>query len=243
MTVRLDLLPPASWADATADDLAARIRAATSLRLCLPTGDTPQPLYEALVAASLRRDVSFEHVELLLLDEYVGLEPGDPGRCDTRLRRELVDRLEPPPAAFHTIEVDGLDPAPAAALHDAVAAAGIDLALVGLGMNGHIGFNEPGSTAASTTRPVEIAASSRRKAVEQYGARAEPTGGITLGLDRILAAGEVWLLVTGERKAGILARTLEGPIGPDVPASFLRRHPRLRVIADGPAAALLRQPR
>ncbi len=118
-----------------------------------------------------------------------------------------------------------------------MAAAGLDLVLLGLGMNGHVGLNEPGSEADSPTRVVEIADSSRSAATERYGAATAPTRGITLGMDRLLTADEVWLLVRGERKAAILARTLEGPEGPDVPATFLRRHPRFTVFADRSAAA------
>jgi len=85
-----------------------------------------------------------------------------------------------------------------------------------------------------------VAEASRRAAVERYGADPAPTAGITLGVARLLAAEEIWLLVTGERKAAILARALDAPEGPDCPASYLRRHDRLRVIADEPAAARLR---
>jgi len=85
-----------------------------------------------------------------------------------------------------------------------------------------------------------LALSSRQAAVERYGASAVPTAGITVGLARLLQARECWLLVTGERKASILRRALEAPEGPDCPASYLRRHARLRVIVDEPAAAELR---
>jgi glucosamine-6-phosphate deaminase len=116
---------------------------------------------------------------------------------------------------------------------------GLDLVVLGLGMNGHVGFNEPGSFADSPTRIVRLAASSRAAAMARYGAATVPTAGITVGMDRILAAGEVWLLVTGNRKAGILRRALRDPEDPDCPASCLRRHPNLAVIVDEEAAALL----
>ena len=106
-------------------------------------------------------------------------------------------------------------------------------------MNGHVGFNEPGSLPESPTRVVRLAASSRQAAMARYGAATVPTAGITLGMDRILAAREVWLLVTGERKAGILRRALRDPEGPDCPASYLRRHRGLTVFTDPEAAALL----
>jgi hypothetical protein len=149
-----------------------------------------------------------------------------------------LDLLGAPPAAFVTIDVDGPDPDAAAARLDA-AAVGLDLALLGLGINGHVGFNEPGSRPDDPTRVVRLAASSRETATARYGATRVPTAGITVGLARILEAGEVWLLVTGERKASILRRALDEPEGPDCPASYLRRHDRLTVFADDAAAGLL----
>lgn len=241
MTVRIDVLPASSWATSVAEGLAERIRAVPDLRLCLPTGDTPSPVYAALAAIAERGEVSFGAATIVLLDEYLGLAQGHPARCDARLRRELIDGLAPQPAAFHEIDVDGPDDDDAARRHDAIAAAGLDLVLLGLGGNGHIGLNEPGSRPEDPTRVVRIAASSRAVAVERYGADPPPTGGITLGIGRLLEAREIWLLVTGERKASILARALEHPEGPDCPASYLRRHPTVRAIADEPAASLLEE--
>ncbi len=234
--VRVDVLSEAEWAAAVASDLAERVRQQPSLRLCLPTGDTPSPVYEALAAIANRGEVSLAQATVMLLDEYVGLEPEDPARLDGRLCRELIDRIDPAPT-FHPVPIDDLQPQAAARRHGDLAAEGLDLTLLGLGGNGHVGLNEPGSNAASPTRVVELTPESQRAAVERYGARRPPTAGITLGLDAILASQEVWLLVTGAGKAEILARALTGPEGADCPASFLRRHPRLRVIADEPAAS------
>jgi 6-phosphogluconolactonase/glucosamine-6-phosphate isomerase/deaminase len=239
MTVRLDIVRAEHWADRVADELVARIRERPFLRLCLPSGDTPTALFAKLVRRSAVGEVSFEGVTIVLLDEFLGLARDDPARCDVRLGRELLGSLRPRPAAIHTIDVDAADPEAAAQAHDAVAAEGLDLVLLGLGMNGHIGLNEPGSGPDSPTRVVTIAASSQAAALERYGAAAAPVKGITLGMDRLLAAQEIWLLVTGPPKAAVLARALDGPEGEDCPASYLRRHPRLWVIADEPAAAKL----
>lgn len=239
MSVRLDVLPAASWAETVAGAVADRVRSAPDIRLCLPTGDTPSPAYEALARMAERGAVSFEDATIVLLDEYLGLAPGHPARCDARIRTELVDRLSPAPKAFHVIDVDGPDDDAAALQHDAIAAEGLDLVLLGLGANGHIGLNEPGSRPGDPTRVVRIAASSREAAVERYGADPPPTGGITLGIGRLLEAREIWLLVTGAGKSAILARALERSEGPDCPASYLRRHPNVRVLADEPAATQL----
>ena len=231
----LRVLSTSEWAGAVADELAARLAARVAGRLVLPTGDTPAPLYAEIVARANGGSLSLAETELILLDEYVGLEPGDPARCDAQLRAELVDRLPTPRPRFRAIPVDTLTPEVAAAAHDATAAAGIDIALVGLGRNGHVGFNEPGSTADSPTRVVELTDESIAAAVG-YGAHGRPTHGITLGLSRLLQASEIWLLVTGAHKAEVLRTALEGPETPVCPASYLRRHPRLVVWADELAA-------
>ena len=234
---RIEILRGGVWATAVAQEIVDRVRARPDLRVCLPTGDTPSPVYAALVAAERRGDVSLAAATVILLDEWAGLPPSDPARCDVRLRRELLDRLARPPA-FVPIDVDGPDDDAAAAAHD-VAAQDLDLAVLGLGMNGHVGFNEPGSRPDDPTRLVRLALSSREAATARYGSTLTPTAGITIGPARLLEAGECWLLVTGGRKAAILRRALDQPEGPDCPASYLRRHPRLTVFADDEAAAEL----
>ena len=182
--------------------------------------------------------MSLAAATVVLLDEWVGLPPGDPARCDVRLRRELLDRLATPPA-FVPIDVDGPDDDAAAAAHDAMAAR------PGPGRAG------PGDERARRVQRARPAPTTRRvwsgwrvvepeAATARYGASITPTAGITVGLARLLEAGECWLLVTGERKAQVLRRALEQPEGPDCPASYLRRHPRLTVFADEAAASLLR---
>jgi len=237
--VELIVLPVEAWAERVAGDLVERLRSAPDLRLCLPTGDTPAPVYAALAARLESGEASLERATIVLLDEWVGLGPDDAARCDGRLRRELLERVSPGPAAFHPVRVDELAPEQAAARHDDVAAGGLGLTLLGLGANGHVGFNEPGSTADSPTRVVTLEAGSGDAAVARYGAERVPEAGITLGVARLMASDEIWLLVSGARKAEILDQALRGPVGPDVPASFLRSHPRLRVIADTAAAALV----
>jgi glucosamine-6-phosphate deaminase len=236
--VELRVVPAEAWAAVVADALLDRLRARPGLRVCLPTGDTPSPLYAELVARDARApDGAYAQATVVLLDEWLDLPPGDPARCDVRLRRELLDRLAPPPR-FVAIDVDGSDDELAALAHDQ-AARGLDLALLGLGMNGHVGFNEPGSRPDDPTRVVRLARSSREAAMARYGAARAPTGGITVGLARVLEAGEAWLLVTGVHKAAVLRRALREPEGLDCPASFLRRHARLTVFADEAAAAEL----
>ena len=234
----LRILSAAAWADHVADSLAGRFANDPGLRVCLPTGSTPVPVYDALPRALAGAGGSVGHSAIVLLDEYLDMPAGHPARCDTQLRRMLIDRLAPAPARFITFDVDGGDPVAACVALDAAidAIGGLDLVLLGLGVNGHIGMNEPGTPAQAETRVVDLAPTTMT-AAGRYGADPLPTRGVTLGMAEILAAREIWLLVSGARKAGILAGSLDGPITPDVPASLLRGHPGLRVIADDAAVS------
>jgi glucosamine-6-phosphate deaminase len=235
MTLSLEVVPAGTWPAWVAAELAERLRVRPDLRLVLPTGETPGPVYEALVALAGEGRAPFADAHVILLDEYLGLPSDDPALGGPRLRRELLDRLARPPA-FTSIDSATSDPEGEATRLDDVAASGVDIALLGLGLNGHIGMNEPGSTADSPTRVVRLDPTTRDVATERYGATRPPTAGITLGIARLLQADEIWLLVSGTRKADVLARALAEPEGPDCPATYLRRHPRLRVMADADAA-------
>ena len=230
----LDVVPAAGWADHVAGLLVDRLAARPDLVVCLPTGSTPLPVYERLPGALAARGVSAGRATIVLLDEFLGLPAGHRARCDVVLGRSVVDRVQP--ARFIAFDVDALEPAAACAAFEAEVAAvgGLDLVVLGLGRNGHIGMNEPGSAPDAPTRVIELAPSTREAAIG-YGVDPPPTHGVTLGMAGILAASEIWLLATGTAKAGILTLTLDGPVSPNVPASVLRGHPGLRVIADDAA--------
>lgn len=237
MTLNLEVQGSSHWPDRVTTLLADMIAAQPSIRLCLPTGSTPVPVYERLPPAIRERGASLGAATVILLDEYVGLPAGHPARCDSMLRRQLLDRVEPPPA-FIRFEVDDLDPDAACAAFTSTldAIGGLDLVLLGLGTNGHLGMNEPGSVVDAPTRPVDLAPDTIW-AARGYGADPPPARGVTVGIGPILAASEAWLLATGERKRAVLRRALDGPIGPDCPASYLRLHPNARILADDAAAA------
>ena len=237
----VDVLPAATWAEHVALLLARRVASRPDLVVCLPTGETPLPVYARLPDAMQTLGASSARATVVGLDDYLGLPPGHPGRAQGVLRRTVIDRLSPPPGRFIALDVDDPDPADACRRFDAeiADAGGLDLVLLGLGRNGHVGVNEPGSLADSPTRVVELAAPTR-DAARRYGVDPPPTHGLTLGMASLLAAPDVWLLVRGAAKAQILAEALEGPITEDVPASLLRLRSGLRIIADEPAAAALR---
>ncbi len=209
----------------------SRLDRADGLRMVLPTGGTPRPVYRELAA----RSADLSDSEVFILDEFLGLPPGHLARCDTIIDRDLIALLDrPPPVYALDPDADDLN-AEAARYEAAVAAKPVDLTMLGIGLNGHLALNEPGSTPDDGARVVDL----HPETMIAMDSEPVPEQGITLGLANILASEEVWLLVSGTGKAKVLALALEGPIGPDVPASFLREHPNAVVFADVPAAVYL----
>ena len=182
--------------------------------------------------------LSFSTATIFLLDEFGGIPEDDPARCAGALQRDLLDYIDLPPESFHRLhpEADDLD-VELADYRSKVLAAGLDLTVLGLGPNGHIGLNEPGSAADSITRRAMLHPETKA-AMEGYGG-ATSEWGLTLGIDEIMTSREVWLIVTGSSKAKIVQEVLEGPITPDRPASLLRDHPNARALVDDAAAVHL----
>jgi glucosamine-6-phosphate deaminase len=222
-----------------AELVANRIRARTHLRLLLPTGHTPRGLYAALRDHARDGSLPSERVTVLGLDEYLGLGADDPRSFRAELDMELSGI---PLGRREALDGAAVDPEVEAARYQAVLdAAPIDLAVLGLGHDAHVAFNEPGAGAKDGVRRVALHPSTIAAAAEGFGgAEHVPREALTVGPRTLLAARELLLIVTGSDKAVALEQALEGPIGSDVPASLLRGHPCLTVLCDRAAAAGLR---
>lgn len=219
------------------------VRASPRCRLGLATGSTPRPAYRELVAAHAGDRDAFARVTALLLDEYVGLSPDDPRSYRATIRRELTDGLGIPPAQVLGPAI-GDDPAAACAAYEAVVRArgGVDLQLLGIGRNGHVGFNEPGTPFDAPTHVVALTPTTRADNARFFDRPEDvPTHAVTQGIGTILRADRLLLAATGGAKAPAVAAALEGPVDPACPASALRRHPRVTVVLDRDAAAGLRR--
>lgn len=213
--------------------------------LGLATGRTMAPVYAAL-AALLRecppreRDAVRDAWRSFNLDEYVGLAPGDAGSFAAEMGRVLCQPLAVDPERVHVPDGLAADPAAEASRYSAALeqAGGVGLQLLGLGMNGHVGFNEPPCGPDSRCRCVPLSASTRQANAAAFGDNPSrvPARAITLGLAEILQADRILLVVTGAAKAPVVRRLLEEPPSADLPASWLHNHPSACLLVD--AAAL-----
>lgn len=233
------VVPDAAASGAVAAGIiAAVVRSKPDAVLGVATGGSPLPVYAAL--AGHRLDLS--RVKAFALDEYVGLPAGHPESYGEVVRREVTERLGLAPEHVRVPAGGAEDPEQAAVEYDAAiqAAGGIDLQLLGIGHNGHIAFNEPGSALDSRTR-VETLAPRTREANARYFASPSdvPERCITQGLGTIMEARHLLLVVHGQDKAEILAAALGGPVTAECPASVLQRHPHVTVVADEAAASRL----
>jgi glucosamine-6-phosphate deaminase len=238
--------PPDALAHAVArhiaDLITARAAEGRPAVLGLATGSTPVGVYHELVRLHRDEGLSFANVETFNLDEYWPMAPGSIHSYRRFMQEHLFDLVDLDPAKCHVPPGDIPRDAVTAACRDYEAriraAGGIDIQLLGIGKTGHIGFNEPGSGADSRTRLVTLDTVTRRDAAADFfGEQNVPRQAITMGVASILDAREILLLATGEHKAGILRRAVEGEVDHAVAATFLQRHPAVTVYADAAAAA------
>ncbi len=222
----------------------ARAAAGDTAVLGLPTGSTPIGVYQELVRMHRQDRLSFANVVTFNLDEYVPMAPDALQSYHRFMRENLLDHVDIPASQVHIPRGD-LDPdetdAYTAEYERAIAqAGGIDLLLLGIGRSGHVGFNEPGATPADRTRLVVLDEITRKDAASDFfEERYVPRQAITMGVGTILDAREIVLVATGEHKAPIVRRAVEGEPAPQVPATYLQLHPNATVYVDQAAASEL----
>ena len=237
------IFPSASaTADAVAAHLAARLAVQPSIRFGLATGNTFVPVYAALIERYRAGGLSFAQATSFNLDEYVGLPPEHVASFGAYMQSHLFDHVDLP-------DGQGLLPVVAGDIEAAcrnyeaaiTAAGGIDLQLLGIGRNGHIGFNEPGSTFDSRTRQVELTPSTQEANKADFPkGEAVPPSAVTMGIGTILEARDIVLVAVGAAKAEALHMAFRGEQTPACPASALQRHGKVLVFCDETAASLVR---
>jgi glucosamine-6-phosphate deaminase len=224
-----------------AEEIISLIQSRPDAVLGLATGSTPLPVYQALRSRISGVDVS--RVRGFALDEYVGIDPAHPESYRSVITREVVEplgldpqRIHVPNGAVETIQRAGVDYEAAIA-----EAGGVDLQILGIGTDGHIGFNEPGSSFASITRVKTLTAQTREDNARFFDSIDDvPMHCITQGLGTILRARHLVLLAFGEGKAQAVADAVEGPLSAILPGSAIQLHPHATVVVDEAAASKLR---
>lgn len=229
-------------ADLVAGEILSALRTKPDLVLGLATGSTPIGVYDRLIEAHQTGRADFRRVTTFNLDEYVGLSADHPQSYRTFMRQHLFDGLGLPSERTHFPPVDLADLGAGCSTYEQeiLAKGGIDIQLLGIGSNGHIGFNEPTSSLASRTRVVTLTDRTLNDNARFYGAGEEqPELAVTMGIGTILAARRIILQSFGRRKAPAIRAAVEQPISSFWPASALQLHPDVAFYLDDESASLL----
>lgn len=225
-----------------ADVVAHTIRTNPAAVLGLPTGHTPLGLYRELVRRVQAGLLDMSRVSVFALDDYLGLAPTDHRLFIGWLREAVIEPAGIDPARVHYLPSDTDDANGACAAYESAIArvGGIDLLALGIGVNGHLGFNEPGSPFDSRTRVVTLTFDTLHSNAAYWGGLEQvPQRAMTIGLGTILDARHLLLMATGASKQQAIATALTGPMTPDVPASCVQRAQCATVLVDTEAATAL----
>ncbi|WOH19203.1 glucosamine-6-phosphate deaminase [Paenarthrobacter sp. GOM3] len=221
---------------AAAKVIAEQVRANPRSVLGIATGASPLPVYAQLAADS---GTDYRQTTCFALDEYVGLAAPHPQSYGQFVRDHVSGPLGIAPERIHVPDglAEDLEDACALFEQEIEAAGGVDLQVLGIGRNGHLAFNEPGSAVGSRTRVVPLSADTRRANARFFpNPSSVPTHAVTQGLGTILAARHLLLLASGPEKASAVERAVNGSVTTDCPASVIQLHPHVTVIADEQAA-------
>ena len=237
---------PDELARAVAQRLADTVRITPNAVLGLPTGRTPLGIYGELRRLYAAGQVDFAHVTTFNLDEFAGLPPKHPGSFRRYMDLKLFDEVNVDPARIHFLNGVATDLDAECARYEAEIdrSGGIDLQLLGIGANGHIGFNEPGDELVARTHRVALHESTRRDNASLFGGDVAqvPHEALSMGMGTILKAAAIVLVAIGERKARCVERAINGPLTTRLPASFLQTHRDAEWYLDRGAAARLAAP-
>jgi len=225
--------------------IANEIRNKGRIVLGLATGRTPLPMYKELIRLHKEEGLSFSHVTTFNLDEYIGLAADDPHSYHHYMFSNFFNHINIPRKNIHV--PDGM-PADKEAVgieyEEAIVKAGrIDIQVLGIGRNGHVGFNEPGSSLGSLTRTKYLSEATRREAAKEFGSPEKvPKEVITMGCGSILNSRHIIILASGVEKADVIKAAFEGPITTMCPASIIQLHRNVTAIITADAAAQLTLP-
>lgn len=223
--------------------IAAALGQRPALVLGLATGRTPIRLYHELASLHGNGQADFSRATTFNLDEFLGVSGDQPGSYRVFMQEHLFSRVNLPPEHIHFLNGAASDPEVECERFETaiVAAGGIDLQILGIGTNGHIGFNEPSKALAARTHRVTLRESTRRSNASLFGGEVArvPAQALSMGMATILHARRIVMVATGKSKAKCVERMVRGPIETRLPASFLQLHRDVELVLDKAAAASL----
>jgi len=223
-------------ARALAVDVAERLAHTPRLTIGLPTGRTPVPFYRELVRLYDQGRIDFSRASTFNIDEFLGLAGSDSRSYRAFMERHLFSKVNLAPGRVNFLNGVARDPEAECARFEwrIARSGGLDLVILGLGTNGHIGFNEPGDSLVSRTHVARLSPTTRLANATWFGERRDrvPRRALSMGMATILRARRIVLLATGRSKAAAVRRLVHGPLTSRVPASFLQVHPSAEVWVD-----------
>ncbi len=236
--MKVEIYPDAARATAAAaDQLACCLTEPSARTLMVAGGNSPLQLYELIAD----RKLALAHVQIFALDEYVGVPVSDPRTTANLLRRVVAEAWRIPAPQYHAVSSEEREALASVQEHERKLAGlgGLDVIVLGLGLNCHLGFNEPGSAPDSVGRIVDLEPISTEANRAWFKGDYSPARGATVGLKTILAARKILILAYGKSKAVPVQRMTEGPQGLECPAAWLQSHPNAWAYLDEAAAGLL----
>lgn len=231
--------------DFAATDIADAIKNKPSLVLCLASGDTPKLTVDLLVKKIEEEKIDYSRITFIGLDEWVGLPPTNTGSCHYFFQNKLIGPLQLKPSQYFLFDSLAGDLQNECKKMDQFIndKNGIDIMLVGIGMNGHIGFNEPGTSFNNLSHVIELDEITRSVGQKYFNEQVELSKGITIGFKHLLNTKKVFLMANGTKKAEVIQKTVEGPVTESFPASIMQKLENGFVLVDDEAASLLSKPR
>ena len=233
-----------SLSEFAASEITNAIKNDPSIVLCFASGDTPKLTVELLVKKI--QDEKIEHSQLTFigLDEWVGLSPSNTGSCHYFFKSKLIDPLQLQASQYFLFNALATDLQNECVKMDEFIKEknGIDIMLVGIGMNGHIGFNEPGTSFENYSHVIELDEVTKTVGKKYFTETVTLTKGITIGFKHLLNTKKVFLMANGAKKAEVIQKAVEGPVSENFPASVMQKHENGFVIIDDEAASLLSKP-
>jgi len=226
-----------------ADFIANSIKNKPNLVLCMASGSTPALTCGLLIQKLKEAKIDYSKFTFLGLDEWVGLPPTNTGSCHYFFQRKIFEPLQLSSSQYFLFNALSDDLKSECIKMDKVIADkdGIDIMVVGIGMNGHIGFNEPGTSFDNLSHVIELDEITKSVGQKYFDEPVELSKGITIGFGHLMNAKKVFLMANGSKKAEVIKKTIEGPLAESFPASILQKHPDGYILIDEEAGSLLKK--